>query len=75
MTYLVVIATTKVFQKKSHFYTNRKGIKNVLKIIYTPYAQNQYFKSYNHFCILKIPGLTYTNKGKNFLLKHIVKRF
>ena len=42
------------------------GIKNALKIIYTPYAKNQYFKSYKHFNILKKPGVPYTNNGKNF---------
>ena len=61
--------------KVYHFYTNRKGIKNASKIIYTPYAKNQYFKSYMHFCSLKKPGVNYTYNGKKFLLKHLFKRF
>ena len=63
------------WKKVCHFYTNRKGIKNPLKTIYTPYAKNQYFKSYNHFCILKQPGVNYTYNGKFFLLKHVFKKF
>ena len=62
-------------KKVYHFYTNRKGIKNALRIIYTPYAKNQYFKSCKHFCILKKPGVQYTYNGKMFLLKHVFKKF
>ena len=61
--------------KVYHFYTNRKGIKNASKIIYTPYAKSQYFKSYMHFCSLKKPGVNYTYNGKKILLKHVFKRF
>ena len=69
-------SNNKIFwEKVYHFYTNRKGIKNASKIIYTPYAKNQYFKSYMHFCILKKTGVNYTYNGKQFLLKHIFKRF
>ena len=58
-----------------HFYTNRKGVKNALKIIYTSYAKNQYFKSYKHFCILKKPGVNYTYNGKKICLNMSLRKF
>ena len=66
----------KMFWKKVfHFYTNRKGIKNALKIIVIPYAKSQYFKSHKHFCILKKPGVNYRYNRNTFLLKHVFTSF
>ena len=68
--------SNKIFWKKVyHFYTNRTGIKNALKIIHTPDAKNQYFKSYKHSSILKKPEVNYIYNGKKFLLKHDFKKF
>ena len=63
------------FENVYHFYTNRKSIKNALKIIYTPYAKNQYFKSYKHFCIIKKPGVNYAYNGKIFCLNMSLRNF
>ena len=63
------------WKKVFHFYTNRKGIKNALKIIFTPSAKSQYFKSHKHFCILEKLGVNCTYNGNTFLLKHVFTSF
>ena len=66
----------KNFLKKSlSFLYQSKGHQNALKIVYTPYAKNQYFKSYKHFCILKKPGVNYTYNGKKICLNMSLRKF
>ena len=64
-----------LWKKVYHSYTNRKGITNALKTIYTPYAKNQYSRVISIFVFLKNPGVTYTSMAKFFYLNTLLRNF